>query len=83
MELLFTSVGVLCTLEYQMCAINDFHISVFPQLTLPHHLLRFHVTLSHHSENLSKARHLLQSHISLTFKFLGYVFVWSLRAKLH
>lgn len=66
---------VLCTLEYQICAINYFHISVFPQLTLPHHLLRFHVTLSQHSPNLSKARHLLQSRISLTFQFLEYIFV--------
>lgn len=28
---------------------NDFRISVFSQLTLPHHLLRFCVHLSHHS----------------------------------
>lgn len=51
-ELLFMPTGVLCTLENQMCATNNSDISVFPQLTLPHHLLRFFETLSHHSPTL-------------------------------
>lgn len=34
----------------QICAMNDFHISVFIQLTLPHH--SFFVSLSHHSPAL-------------------------------
>lgn len=45
----------------QICAMNDFHISVFIQLTLPHH--RFCVSLSHHSPALPSAASVAIPHL--------------------